>query len=67
MMYHKNRLIKAYFRVGCQLNVSVCLFAIISVVAKQAITIMWLAKTLRHTYVSYYLNFSSSLFFLIIY
>ena len=24
MMYHKNRLIKAYHRVGCQLKVSVC-------------------------------------------
>lgn len=26
MMYHKNRLIKAYKRVGCQLKVSLCCF-----------------------------------------
>lgn len=26
MMYHKNRLIKAYERVGCQIKVSLCCF-----------------------------------------
>lgn len=32
MMYHKNRLIKAYERVGCQLQVSLCCFFITHVV-----------------------------------
>lgn len=29
MMYHKNRLIKAYERVGCQLKVSILHYAVI--------------------------------------